>query len=220
MTRATLYLGNKRYSSWSLRGWLPCRLAGLAFDEVVIPLDTPETQARIRAVSPSGRVPCLHHDGLVIWDSLAIAEYCAELAPGLWPADRAARARARVVTAEMHAGFLELRRAMFFNVGRAIPGGGRTPGALADIDRIARLWAQTRAVHGAGGPYLFGETFTIADAFYAPIVCRFATWAPELDAAAQAYADAVWAHPLVAEWVAAGRAETWRSPRYEESPAP
>jgi glutathione S-transferase len=219
MTRATLYLGNKRYSSWSMRGWLACRLAGLAFDEVVIPLDTEETQARIRAVSPSGRVPCLHHGGQIVWDSMAIAEYCAELAPGLWPADRAARARARVVAAEMHAGFVELRRAMFFNVGRVIPGGGRTAGALADIARISALWSETRARYGAGGPFLFGAAFTLADAFYAPIVCRFATWQPELDAGARAYVDAVGAHPLVAEWVTAGRAETWRSPRYEEPPA-
>lgn len=220
MSAATLYLGSKRYSSWSLRGWLACRLAGLTFDEVVIPLDMPETQARIRAISPSGRVPCLHHDGHVIWDSMAIGEYCAELAPRLWPAERGARARARVVAAEMHAGFVELRRAMFFNVGRTIPGGGRTPAALADIDRIARLWEETRATYGAGGPFLFGADFNLADAFYAPIVCRFATWQPALDAGAQAYVDAVHAHPLVEEWVAAGRAEPWRSPRYEETPAP
>ncbi len=220
MTRATLYIGNKRYSSWSMRGWLACRLAGLAFDEVVIPLDTDETGARIRAVSPSGRVPCLHHGGQIVWDSLAIGEYCAELSPGLWPAAPAARARARVIAAEMHSGFAELRRAMFFNVGRTIPGGGRTPGALADIARISVLWAETRARFGAGGPFLFGSAFTLADAFYAPVVCRFATWKPELDGPAQAYADAVGAHPLVAQWVAAGRAETWRSPRYEDATAP
>lgn len=219
MGRTMLYIGNKRYSSWSMRGWLACRLAGLAFEGVTIPLDLAETQARIRAISPSGRVPCLHHAGDVVWDSMAIAEYCAELAPGLWPADRAARAHARVVAAEMHSGFVELRRAMFFNLGRSMAGQGRTPGALADIARISALWSGTRARFGAGGPFLFGAGFTIADAFYAPIACRFMTWEPELDAGARAYVEAVLRHPLVEEWVAGGVAETWRSPRYEEAPA-
>ena len=220
MSRTTLYLGNKRYSSWSMRGWLACRLAGFAFDEVMIQLDTPQTRETILAVSPSGRVPCLQRDGAVIWDSLAIAEYCAEAAPGLWPADPAARAHARAIACEMHSGFVELRRAMFFNVGMSFPGAGRTPGALADIARVSALWSGTRARFGSGGPFLFGAGFNLADAFYAPVVCRFMIWRPELDAAVQAYVDAVLAHPLVAEWVEAGRAETWRSPRYEEAQAP
>jgi glutathione S-transferase len=217
MTETILYLGNKRYSSWSMRGWLACRLAGLSFAEQVLPLDTPETQARIRAISPSGRVPCLHHRGAVIWDSLAIAETCAEQAPGLWPADPMARAHARSIVAEMHGGFVELRRAMYFNVGRHLPGGGRTPGALSDIARICALWAEARARHGAGGPFLFGAAFTLADAFYAPIVCRFVTWEPVLDAEAQAYVAAVRGHAMVAEWIEAGIAEPWRSPRYEDA---
>ncbi len=218
MDETTLFLGNKRYSSWSLRGWLACKLAGLAFKEIVIGLDTPETTARIIAISPSGRVPCLHHRGRVIWDSLAIGEYCAEIKPGLWPADPTARARARVIAAEMHSGFIELRKAMFFNLGRQWPGKGRTAGALADIARITQLWTETRAAHGAGGRFLFGHDFTLADAAYAPIVCRFDTWRPDLTPEASAYADAVWSHPLVAQWVREGRAETARSPKYEIEP--
>lgn len=219
MSDAVLYIGNKRYSSWSLRGWLPCAMAGFPFREVVIPLDTPGTRDSILAVSASGRVPCLHHDGNVIWDSMAIAEYCAELAPGLWPADRAARAHARVVAAEMHSGFVEMRKAMFFNIGQRWPGHGRTPGALADIARIVELWTTTRDRFGAGGPFLFGKAFTLADAFYAPVVCRFKTWEPELPPAARAYVEAVWTQPLVARWVREGLAETWRSPKYEVPPA-
>jgi glutathione S-transferase len=216
MSDTTLFIGNKRYSSWSQRGWLACRLADLDFQEVTIPLDAPETQARIRAISPSGRVPCLHHEGRAIWDSLSIAEYCAEMKPGLWPADPAARAQARTIACEMHSGFVELRRAMYFNVGRRLPGKGRTPGALADIARIQELWSGTRSRFAGKGAFLFGDAFTLADAFYAPIVCRFVTWEPELSVEASAYVNAVWNHPLVAEWVEAGLAETWRSPKYEE----
>jgi glutathione S-transferase len=218
MNDTVLHIGNKRFSSWSLRGWLACRLAGLDFREVVIPLDQPETAARIAAVSPNGRVPCLHHAGRVVWDSLAIAEHCAELAPGLWPADAAARAHARSIAAEMHAGFAELRKAMWMDVCRRWPGRARTPGALADIARIVALWRDTRARFGAGGPFLFGRDFNLADAFYAPVVTRFVTWAPELPADARAYVDAVWAHPLVAEWVAAAQAEPFTAPRYETPP--
>lgn len=219
MSETILYLGNKRYSSWSLRGWLPCMMAGFPFKEVVIPLDTPETGAHIRAVSSSGRVPCLHHDGNVIWDSLAIAEYCAELKAGLWPADRAARAHARVIAAEMHSGFVDLRKAMYFNIGQRWPGHGRTPGALDGVARISELWTTTRARFGAGGPFLFGRDFTLADVAYAPIVCRFKTWEPALSSECQAYVDAVWTQPLVARWVREGLAETWRSPKYEVPPA-
>jgi len=216
MTDTTLFTGNKRYSSWSMRGWLACRLAELDFQEVTIPLDTPETQARIKAVSPSGRVPCLHHDGRAIWDSLSIAEFCAELKPGLWPADPVARAQARTICCEMHSGFVDLRKAMYFNVARRFPGKGRTPSALQDIARIEEIWAGTRSRFAGAGPFLFGEDFTLADAFYAPIVCRFVTWEPELAAGSRAYLRTVWSHPLVAEWVEGGLAESWRSPKYEE----
>ena len=216
MSDTTLFLGNKRYSSWSMRGWLACRLADLDFQEVVIPLDTPESQARIRAVSPSGRVPCLHHEGRAIWDSLSIAEYCAEMKPGLWPGDPAARAQARTIACEMHSGFVELRKAMYFNIGRRLAGKRRTPAALADIARIEELWAGTRSRFAGTGRFLFGDDFTLADAFYAPIVCRFVVWEPALSAASSDYVRAVWAHPLVEEWIEGGLAETWRSPKYEE----
>jgi glutathione S-transferase len=219
MSETVLYVGNKRFSSWSLRGWLACRLAGIAFREVVIALDQPATTPEILKISPTARLPCLHHDGRAVWDSLAIAEYCAELRPGLWPADAAARAHARSIAAEMHSGFAELRKAMWMDVSRRWPGRARTPGALADIQRIVALWADTRGRFGAGGPFLFGREFNLADAFYAPVATRFVTWTPELPAEAKAYVDAVWAHPLLVEWVKGADAETFTAPRYETPPA-
>jgi glutathione S-transferase len=210
----TLHITNRRYSSWSLRGWLAVRLAGLEVEEVVIPMSEGTTPA-IKAAMPAGLVPVLEHGGVRIWDSLAIGEYCAELAPALWPAERAARALARCVTAEMHSGFRELRIAMPMNLGRTFPGRGRTPGALADIARIEALWAECRAAHG--GPFLFGAAFTLADAFYAPVVTRFLTWQPELSPASQDYMAAVRAHPLVAAWydAAAREPDAWLLGKYE-----
>ncbi|MCU0985664.1 MAG: glutathione S-transferase family protein [Acetobacteraceae bacterium] len=221
MPDGTLYIGTKRNSSWSLRGWLPVRLAGLDVEEVLIPLDQPDTAARIAAVSPNRLVPCLHHKGAVIWDSLAIAEYCAELSPGLWPAEARARAHARSIAAEMHSGFRALRQAMWMNTGAEFSaraaGKGRTPEALADITRIEALWADTRARFGAGGPFLFGAAFTNADVMYAPVVTRFLTWAPELTEGSRAYVAAVRAHPLVDRWYREAEAEpaAWRAARYE-----
>ncbi|MCU0887165.1 MAG: glutathione S-transferase family protein [Rubritepida sp.] len=214
MPAGRLFLGNRRYSSWSLRGWLAVRLAGLEVEEVVIPMSEGTTPA-IKAAMPAGLVPVLEHGGVRIWDSLAIGEYCAELAPALWPAERAARALARCVTAEMHSGFRELRIAMPMNLGRTFPGRGRTPGALADIARIEALWAECRAAHG--GPFLFGAAFTLADAFYAPVVTRFLTWQPELSPASQDYMAAVRAHPLVAAWydAAAREPDAWLLGKYE-----
>lgn len=197
MSDGTLYIGTKRYSSWSFRGWLPVRLAGLDVAEVVIPLAGGVTAA-VRAVSPGGTVPYLEHDGARVWDSLAIMEYCAEHRPALWPADRRARAHARAIVAEMHSGFRALRADMPMSLFRRAAGAGRTSGALADISRIAAIWRDTRAAHG--GPYLFGETFGNADAAYAPVVARLLTYAPELDAGTRAYCDAVRAHELVATW--------------------
>ncbi|MCU0943898.1 MAG: glutathione S-transferase family protein [Rubritepida sp.] len=214
MPAGRLFLGNRRYSSWSLRGWLAVRLAGLEVEEVVIPMSEGTTPA-IKAAMPAGLVPVLEHGGVRIWDSLAIGEYCAELAPALWPAERAARALARCVSAEMHSGFRELRIAMPMNLGRTFPGRGRTPGALADIARIEALWAECRAAHG--GPFLFGAAFTLADAFYAPVVTRFLTWQPELSPASQDYMAAVRAHPLVAAWydAAAREPDAWLLGKYE-----
>jgi glutathione S-transferase len=221
MADFTLYLGNKAYSSWSLRGWLACRLAGIAFDEVVIPLSRPDTGATILRHSPSGKVPALRHGESVVWDSLAIGEYLHELAPaaGLWPDDAAARAQARSIAAEMHSGFVDLRRAMWMNTRRRFPGKGRTPEALANIARICAIWRETRARFGAGGPFLFGRKLNLADAMYAPVAARFVTWAPELPADARAYADAVWDHPLMQEWRRAADAETWVIDAYE-TPGP
>lgn len=214
MAKGRLVIGNKRYSSWSLRGWLAVHLAGLEVEEVVIPL-AGGTTAAIKAASPNGMVPYLEHDGARIWESLAIAEYCAELAPGLWPADRAARAHARAIASEMHAGFRALRIAMPMNLGRTFPGRGRTPESLADIARVEAIWAEALAAHG--GPFLFGARFTLADAMYAPVVTRLLTWQPELSATSRAYVQAVRAHPLMERWHAEAAAEpaTWLLDKYE-----
>jgi glutathione S-transferase len=209
--RGRIIIGTRRYSSWSLRGWLPVRLAGLEVAEVAIPLAGGYT-ASIAMISPGGTVPLLDHDGNLIWESLAIGEYCAELKPGLWPADRKARALARSVSNEMHAGFRALRQAMPMSLFRKAVGAGRTPEVLADIARIEAIWRDCRARFGAGGPYLFGADFTMADAMYAPVVCRFLTYQPELSVASSAYCEAVRAHPLMEEWYAAAAAEpeSWR----------
>lgn len=218
MPEAQLYIGTRRYSSWSLRGWLAVRMAGLDVDEVLIPLKGGHTPA-IGAVSPNGMVPCLRHAGVLVWDSLAIAEYCAELAAEqgqrLWPADRALRAQARAVSAEMHSGFRELRLAMPMNLGREFPGQRRTPAALADIARVEALWAGCIAAHG--GPFLFGAEFTLADAMFAPVCARFLTWQPELTARSQGYVAAVRAYPLVDEWYrdAANEPAEWLLEKYE-----
>jgi glutathione S-transferase len=213
---AKLYLGTARYSSWSLRGWLMVRLAGLQADEIFIPLAGGNSPA-VKAVSPSGMVPFLDHEGAQIWESLAIAEYCAELNPALWPADRIARAHARAIANEMHAGFRALRQAMPMNLGRDFAGLGQNPESLADIARIEMIWAETRAVFGQNGPYLFGESFNAADAMYAPVVARFLTYAPALSAGAKAYCDAVRTHPLIAKWyeLAANEPAAWQIEKYE-----
>ena len=216
MSQDRLYIGNRRYSSWSLRGWLAVRLAGLAVEEVVIPLAGGDTPA-VKAVSPSGLVPYLEHDGNRVWETLAICEYGAEITPSLWPSSRAARVHARVIAAEMHGGFRELRLAMPMNLCRDFTGCGRTEGALADIARIEALWADTLARFGDGGPYLFGSDFNAADAMFAPVVTRFLTYRPELSATTRAYCDAVRAHPLVAAWYngAAKEPSAWVLPAYE-----
>jgi glutathione S-transferase len=214
MAKGRLIIGTKRYSSWSLRGWLAVHLAGLEVEEVVIPLAGGATPA-IKDASPNGMVPYLEHDGARVWESLAIAEYCAEIAPLLWPADRPARAQARAIASEMHAGFRGLRMAMPMNLGRSFPGQRRTPEALADIARIEAIWAEALAQHG--GPFLFGARFTLADAMYAPVVTRFITWQPELSTTSHAYMAAMRAHPLMERWYAeaAAEPEAWRLEKYE-----
>ncbi len=218
MPQGRLYIGNRRYSSWSLRGWLAVRLADLDVEEIVIPLAGGNTPA-VKAVSPSGLVPLLEHNGHRVWETLAICEYCADIEPRLWPADPAARVHARVIAAEMHGGFRELRIAMPMNLGRDFTGLGRTPGALADIARIEALWAETRTRFGAGGPFLFGAAFTAADAMFAPVVARFLTFRPDLTPATAAYCAAVRAHPLLAAWYdgAAQEPEAWLQDKYENS---
>jgi len=218
MAETILYIGNKRFSSWSLRGWLACKLAGLEFREVTIPLDQPDTEAELGKVSPTAKAPSLHHAGKVIWDTMAIAEYCAEIKPTLWPEDPVARAHARSIAAEMHSGFMELRKAMWMDVVKRWPGRGRTKGALADIRRVCDSWSDTRKRFGADGPFLFGKEFNLADAFYAPVATRFVTWSPDLPNDAIAYVDAVWHHPLMREWVKGAQAETFTAARYETPP--
>ncbi len=216
MSRLTLVIGNKNYSSWSLRGWLMVKHTGAPFDEVRIVLDTPTTRADLLRHSPSGRVPVLHDGDVTVWDTLAICEYLAERFPaaGLWPDDRLARARARAVSAEMHAGFATLREAMPMNCRAHLPGKGRGPGVQDDIDRIAALWRDCRERHGAGGDMLFGG-FSAADAMFAPVAARFVTYEVDLDPTSRANADAVWSRPAMREWVAAAGAEPERIEREE-----
>ena len=208
MADGTLYIGTKRYSSWSLRGWLAVKLAGLDVAEVVIPLAGGATPA-VKAASPSGFVPYLEHQGAKVWDSLAICEYCAEFHPSLWPTSREARAHARSVAAEMHSGFRELRLAMPMSLFRDAALGGRTPGALADIARIDTVWREALAQYG--GPFLFGPTLTIPDIMYAPVVARFLTYVPDLSPAARAYCTAIRSQKLMTDWynAASGEPAAW-----------
>ena len=221
MTDGTLYIGHKRYSSWSMRGWLAVKLAGLDVEVRVMRFTRPGPTQAIADVSPNGLVPFLEHNGARVWESLAICDYCAEFQPSLWPADRVARAHARSISAEMHAGFRDLRMAMWMNLGRDFSGLGRTPGALQDIARIEALWADTRARFGAGGPFLFGAGFGAADAMFAPVVARFLGWKAEISARKRAYCAAVRGHPLVGEWYdgAAGEPADWLVEEYEKTPA-
>jgi glutathione S-transferase len=219
MPEGRLYIGNRRYSSWSMRGWLAVRLAGLDVEEVLIHFTRPGPTGSIGRLSPNGLVPYLEHRGARVWESLAVCEYCAEIAPSLWPMDRIARAHARAISAEMHAGFGGLRQAMWMNLGRDFSGLGRTPDALADISRIEAMWAGTRQRFGADGAFLFGAEFTAADVMYAPVVTRFLTWRPDISAETSAYCNAVRGHPLVSAWYAAATAEPieWLLPDYENA---
>ena len=205
MSRLTLAIGNKNYSSWSLRPWLAMRQAKLDFDEVRIPLYGPGSAEALARWSHSGKVPSLHDGERVVWDSLAICEYLAEQFPdkGLWPVDVEARAVARSVSAEMHSGFSDLRSAMPMNCRGRFPGKGLTEGSRRDISRVLAIWNDCRARFGSGGDFLFGR-FTIADAMYAPVVLRFATYGVQLDGVARAYADIMLALPAMREWIAAG----------------
>ena len=191
-TPTTLTISSKNYSSWSLRGWLLCKMAGLDFDEVMLSVDDPATRAELLLLSPSFLVPCLTHDGIKIWDTLAIAEYLAEIAPksGLLPNDRAERARiAARSAAKCILGFFNLRSALPMNIKAHYPGFKVWTGAQADIERVAQIWRECLAK--SGGPYLFGEP-TMADAMYAPVCTRFPTYDVKLDPASQAYCKRSW----------------------------
>jgi glutathione S-transferase len=220
MPEGKLLIGNRRYSSWSLRGWLAVRLARLDVEVELIRFVRPGPTPLIDQTSPNGLVPFLEHRGARVWESLAVCDYCAEIEPSLWPADRIARAHARSIAAEMHAGFLGLRRNMWMNLGRDFSGLGRTPEALADVARVEALWADARQRFGEGGPFLFGAAFTAADVMYAPVITRFLTWRPEISAASQTYVDAVRAHPLVSQWYdeAAREPSEWLVEDYEQTP--
>jgi len=204
-----LVIGNKNYSSWSLRPWLAMKVLGIPFEEKRIPLYGPESKRELLQYSPAGKVPCLVDGELRVWDSLAILEYLAERHPGLWPAEATLRARARSVSAEMHSGFPNLRQHMSMNVRKRHPGKGRTPEVLAEIARIVEIWSERR------GAFLFGP-FCAADAMYAPVVLRFRTYEVELPAACRAYADAVLALPALQEWMRDAGRETESLPQFEQ----
>ncbi len=211
----TLVIGNKNYSSWSLRPWLVMRHFGVPFEEVRLPLDTPEFERGVARWSPSGRVPVLHQGDLVVWDSLAIAEYVNEtfLDGRAWPGDRAQRAVARAVSAEMHSGFQALRNQLPLNCRKRAKNFVPSTEAKRDIDRIAGLWRECRAQAG-DGEFLFGA-FSIADAMYAPVVLRFRTYGIALGDVERRYADAILALPAVREWLAAAEAEGLPLPKYD-----
>jgi glutathione S-transferase len=205
-----LIIGNKNYSSWSMRPWIAMKVAGIAFAETVISLDAPDFKARVGAVSGTGKVPVLSDGNVHVWESLAILEYLAEKFPdaGLWPADTAARAHARAIANEMHGGFLPLRRLLPMNMWRPVIKRDLTPEAAANVARIEAMWADCRARFGTGGPFLFGG-FGAADAMYAPVVARLHTYGVAVSADTRAYMDAVMALPAWREWYAAALKEPW-----------
>ncbi len=211
-----LVIGNKNYSSWSLRAWLALRATGASFEEVLIDLDTPDFAERVGDYTPAGRVPVLIDGDLTVWDSLAIVEYLAETFPdaGLWPKDRAARAHARAVVAEMHAGFQALRNHWPMNIRRPVAPRPATPAAAADVARITGIWRHCLSTYGGGGAYLFGD-FSAADCFFAPVASRLRTYDVTLGPVEAAYVGAIFTHPAMAEWVAAGERETWVVPSDE-----
>jgi glutathione S-transferase len=216
MTPFTLIIGNKNYSSWSLRPWLVLKQIGVEFTEIRIPLYTPTAKSEILNYSPAGKVPILHHGQHRVWESIAICEYLAECFPDaqLWPPDPQARALARSISAEMHSGFSDLRQNMPMNCRARYPGKGMTPKVAEDIERITTIWQDCRQQFGTGGDLLFGQ-FTIADAMFAPVVLRFITYGVQLDAIAAAYVEAIHTLPAMQEWIRAGIQEPERMAEYE-----
>jgi glutathione S-transferase len=207
-----LLIGNKCYSSWSLRAWLLMRVAGIAFTEQLVPLDEPGFKEAIFAAAPGsgGTVPTLVDGDIAVWETLAICEYLHDTQPqaGIWPRDKAARAHARAISSEMHAGFTALRSACPMNLGKRFAARDRGPGIARDVERLTGLWRQARERFGAGGPFLYGE-FSAADAMYAPVVTRLDTYGIAVDPVSQDYMQAVLALPAYREWLAAALAEPW-----------
>ena len=203
---ATLSLSSKNYSSWSLRGWLLVKFSGLDFREVMVAPDDEDARKELLLLSPSILVPCLTHDGIKVWDTLAIAEYLNEIMPraALLPADRSARARCRSICGEMHSGFGSLRSALPMNLKRVFPGHKVWTRAIADIERITMIWKECIATNG--GPFLFGKR-TMADAMYAPVVTRFVTYDVKLDRVCASYGKHILAMPEMVEWAAAAKKE-------------
>lgn len=211
-----LYIGNKNYSSWSLRPWLLLRHFGIPFREHMVSVAGRDYNPELKPLAGNARVPCLHEDGFQIWESIAIAEYLAERHPEMWPAEGQVRARARSVSAEMHAGFAALRTAMPMNLKLKLQGKPATAAVQRDIDRVIEIWAEARTRFAAGeGPYLFGD-FSVADAMYAPIVWRFHVYNVALPPLAAAYRDAMLAHPAMQEWYAAGIVESEAHAHYDK----
>ena len=204
---AILTISSKNYSSWSLRGWLICRMAGLEFEEEILSAKDPGSRAELLLLSPSFLVPALQHDGIHIWDTLAIGEYLNEQFPraGLLPKDKAARAHCRAIAGEMHSGFVNLRSALPMNLKASYPGFKIWTGAQADIDRIIQIWRECLARHG--GPYLFGATPNLADAMYAPVVTRFDIYDVPLDRMCQDYCETILNLPDMLEWIEAAKTE-------------
>ncbi|MBY0464960.1 MAG: glutathione S-transferase [Burkholderiales bacterium] len=207
MPKTVLTLSSKNYGAWSLRGWLMCRLAGLSFEEHVIPPDDPSMKAEMLLLSSSMLVPCLQHQGIQVWDTLAIGEYVHEIKPkaGLLPADAKARAHCRAICGEMHSGFASLRGALPMNIKARFEHFKVWSRAQADIERITAIWRECLSTYG--GPFLYGAHPCMADAMYAPVVTRFITYGVALDAACTAYCQHIMALPAMQEWVTAARQE-------------
>ncbi|APG86261.1 glutathione S-transferase family protein [Sinorhizobium americanum] len=214
MAKLALYVGNKNYSSWSLRPWLALEGCGIPFEDVVIPFDFPAGNPKFREISPTGRVPVLHHGEIRVWESLAIIEYVAELYPqaGIWPENREDRARARSYSMEMLAGFRALRGACPMNIRRPVKAIALPDGVMDDVARIETIWRE--AIARSGGPFLFGR-FTAADAMFAPVVNRLEVYELTTDPGTLAYMEAVKAHPAFRKWEEAARAEPWIVPEDE-----
>jgi glutathione S-transferase len=207
MRKAILTISSKNYSSWSLRGWLLCRMAGLEFEERILPSDDPSTRAELLLLSPSFLVPCLTHGEIKVWDTLAIAEYLYEVFPkaGLLPSDLAARTHCRSISGEMHSGFANLRSALPMNLKAHFPSFKIFAGAQADIERVTAIWRECLKAYD--GPYLFGDAPTLADAMYAPVCTRFMTYGVQLNRACQDYCETIMTLPDMLEWIESAKTE-------------